>query len=162
MFVLFVFLALLFVSCLFYGCTYTFEKFEGDSEEENQMKRVQEITAKVQGEIQAEKDKEMEETIRQTLKEVNTETSSPAPATSAPGPATQEILNTQEKELFDQITTNKLSGEELDKLIRAGILTEEMVEKFLNQIDLQQETSLQQDKQSIEGFCADDCYAKWA
>ena len=62
-------------------------------------------------------------------------------------------LNKQEQELFEQITKNTIPADDLDKLIRAGALTENMVEKFLNEID-------RMNQEKIEGFCSGpDCYA---
>ena len=65
------------------------------------------------------------------------------------------VMNKQEQELFEQITKNSLSNDDLKKLISAGILTENMVEKFLNKIDEGAE-------EKIEGFCAGNCYASIA
>lgn len=69
-------------------------------------------------------------------------------------PVEQEpALSKQEQELFDQIIDNKIPSNELEKLIRAGVLTENMVEKFLNQVD-------KKNAEKIEGFCSGDaCYA---
>lgn len=65
-----------------------------------------------------------------------------------------DTLDKDEQELFDQITKNTIPAEDLDKLIRAGVLTENMVEKFLNRINRLNE-------EKIEGFCSGkDCYAK--
>lgn len=66
------------------------------------------------------------------------------------GPPSEEpFLTKQEQELFDQITENKIPSNDLEKLIRAGVLTENMVEKFLNQMD-------KLNAEKIEGFCSGD------
>jgi hypothetical protein len=85
---------------------------------------------------------------------------SPAPVSTTTNGNSMEILNSKEKELFDQITTNKLSGEELEKLIKAGVVTEQMIEKFLSQLDTTAEEEMSTDK-PVEAFCSGDCYAKF-
>jgi len=64
----------------------------------------------------------------------------------------ESFLNEEEQELFEQITKNLISGKELEKLIKAGVLTENMIEKFLNQIDLT--NNVDGVEPEIEGFCA--------
>jgi len=84
---------------------------------------------------------------------------SPAPS-SAMTSTGGETLNSKEKELFDQITSNNMSGEELNKLIAAGIVTEKMIEKFLNQLDMNTDQEMSEEK--VEPFCSGECYAKYA
>jgi len=74
-------------------------------------------------------------------------------AVAAGPPVEEPFLTKQEQELFDQITENKIPSNDLEKLIRAGVLTENMVEKFLNQMD-------KLNAEKIEGFCSGD--ACWA
>jgi hypothetical protein len=71
-----------------------------------------------------------------------------------PPPKNDESLNTREKELFDQIIKDNMSGEDLEKLIKAGAVTEKMVEKFLNELDKEKSGD------TIEAFCASsNCYS---
>lgn len=54
-------------------------------------------------------------------------------------------MTSSETELFKQITTNKISSTDLEKLIKAGVVTEKMIEKFLERID---------SGDNIEPFCS--------
>lgn len=54
-------------------------------------------------------------------------------------------MTASETELFKQITTNKISSTDLEKLIKAGIVNEKMIEKFLERID---------SGDNIEPFCS--------
>lgn len=75
---------------------------------------------------------------------------SPAPAASPEEPVEEEEeqpteeaepevvdedMNSTEQELFEQITQNKITSEELEKLIKAGVVTDAMIQKFLSRID---------------------------
>jgi hypothetical protein len=66
-------------------------------------------------------------------------------------------LNSRERELFDQITQNKISSTDLEKLIKAGAVTEKMIEKFLSHLDKQTNTH-------VEPFCsgATNSCAAWS
>lgn len=154
-------IALLFT--LLYGCSCTYEKFENGETEEKEAGGSKDMKKKTT-EVPSEEGEEVS---------TNGPAPSPSPAPSpARGPATAaapslspaptkaptEELNSQEKELFEQITTNKLSGEELEKLIKAGVVTEQMIEKFLSQLD---SSSEEKNAAEVEGFCAGDCYAKY-
>jgi hypothetical protein len=44
-------------------------------------------------------------------------------------------LTPKEQELFQDLKDNKLSTEQITELVKGGILTEALVEKFLNQLD---------------------------
>ena len=94
-------------------------------------------------EAEAEKEKKESEENKADIKK----------AIATGPPAEEPFLTKQEQELFDQITENKIPSNDLEKLIRAGVLTENMVEKFLNQMD-------KLNAEKIEGFCAGD--ACWA
>lgn len=170
-------LSVVFIFTLLYGCSCTFEKFQGEEaaspaptselgDGDQMMKKVGEkIVAqqKQEEETQLEKSSEIvQNIIKGAMNAAPAPAPSPAPAAS---PATtngssMEILNSKEKELFDQITTNKLSGEELEKLIKAGVVTEQMIEKFLSQLDTTAEEEMSTDK-PVEAFCSGDCYAKF-
>lgn len=43
-------------------------------------------------------------------------------------------LSAKEKELFENLKENKLSDEEINKLVKAKVLTEDLVEKFLEKL----------------------------
>jgi hypothetical protein len=44
-------------------------------------------------------------------------------------------LSTKETELFQAIVNEKISTQDLEKLVKAGIVTEDTIEKFLNEMD---------------------------
>lgn len=45
-------------------------------------------------------------------------------------------LTDKEKELFEDLKNNKLSTERIGDLVTEGVLTQELVEKFLNQLNI--------------------------
>lgn len=45
-------------------------------------------------------------------------------------------LTEKEKELFEDLKENKLSTEEITDLVKGGVLTEKLVEKFLSQLSI--------------------------
>jgi 6-phosphogluconate dehydrogenase (decarboxylating) len=53
-------------------------------------------------------------------------------------------MTEKEKELFENLKENKLSDVEINKLVKAGVLTDQLVEKFLEK--------LQKDETIVEGF----------
>lgn len=65
----------------------------------------------------------------ETEKETETETEPEKEKEAVSG------LTSRERELFSQIVSEKISNEALEKLIKAGQITESMVEKFLHEID---------------------------
>jgi flagellar basal body-associated protein FliL len=65
-------------------------------------------------------------------------------------PEKESGLTSRERELFSQIVSEKISNEALEKLIKAGQITESMVEKFLNEIDKDD---------IIEGFSSKGAYS---
>jgi len=44
-------------------------------------------------------------------------------------------LSSKEQELFQDLITNKLSTEQITELVKGGVLTQNMVEKFLDKLD---------------------------
>lgn len=46
-------------------------------------------------------------------------------------------MSKKEKELFEDLKENKLSTEEITDLVKGGVLTEKLVEKFLAQLNVQ-------------------------
>lgn len=65
-------------------------------------------------------------------------------------PEAKSGLTSRERELFSQIVSEKISNEALEKLIKAGQITESMVEKFLTEIDKDE---------IIEGFSSKNSYS---
>lgn len=163
-------LSVVFIFTLLYGCSCTYEKFEvsgpAPAEEEVVDQTMKKVTDQLQQEEKTKEDAayaKAAEEVKQALQKAPS-TSPVVKLAPAPSPApvtggAMETLNSKEKELFDQITSNNMSGEELNKLIAAGIVTEKMIEKFLNQLDMNTETEAGEEK--IEPFCSGDCYAKF-
>lgn len=58
----------------------------------------------------------------------------------------KEPLDTTEQSLFDKILKNEVSSADLEKLINAGVVTQNMVEKFLSKLDEKEDSK-------IEAFC---------
>jgi regulator of PEP synthase PpsR (kinase-PPPase family) len=58
-----------------------------------------------------------------------------------------ESLDKTEQSIFDKIVRNEVSSTDLQKLINAGVVTQNMVEKFLSKLDSKEETK-------IEAFCS--------
>lgn len=58
--------------------------------------------------------------------------------------ANKETLSKKEMELFEAIKTDKMSEEELNKLVSSGVVNEDMIEKFLKNMD--------DDSDVVEGF----------
>lgn len=58
----------------------------------------------------------------------------------------KESLDSKEQSLFDKIVKNEVSSADLEKLINAGVVTQNMVEKFLSKLDEKEESK-------IEAFC---------
>lgn len=70
-----------------------------------------------------------------------------APPTEEAGEATAATeLDSKEQSLFDKIVKNEVSTADLEKLINAGVVTQNMVEKFLSKLD-------QKEDSKIEAFC---------
>ena len=57
------------------------------------------------------------------------------PQTPTKPKAKSSSFSSHEMELFEDIKKNKLSNKEIDSLVRAGILTETLVERFLTKLD---------------------------
>lgn len=65
-------------------------------------------------------------------------------------------MTKKDTELFKAIVNEKFSTQELEKLVKAGILTEDTIEKFLNEMEEAKEP-LEGSSETIEGFsCARD------
>lgn len=163
-------LAVLLLFTLFYGCKCSYEKFEDSVDMKNNpegttaniMTKIDAMVQEKNKEQEAKQEAEMNATISKAMDQIDNKLST---TSTFVGSEKQGVvadkkdgsLSPQEQELFTQITENLLSGEELQKLIKAGILTENMIEKFLNKID-----TIQEEKgDAVEGFCSGECYAKY-
>jgi hypothetical protein len=60
----------------------------------------------------------------------------------------KEDFDSKEQSIFDKIIKNEVSSSDLEKLINAGVVTQNMVEKFLSKLD---EKEAKEAK--IEPFC---------
>jgi dTDP-glucose pyrophosphorylase len=66
----------------------------------------------------------------------------------------KEEFDAKEQSLFEKIVKNEISSSDLEKLINAGVVTQNMVEKFLSKLDEKQEN-----ESPIEGFsCSGNNY----
>jgi hypothetical protein len=110
---------------IFYNKT-VFEKFEGETEEETEEKK------------EPEEKKE-----KKSVKEEMDGDEKKKPE-----------LDPKEQSLFEKIVKNEVSSADLEKLINAGVVTQNMVEKFLSKLDEKQEKEA-----SIEGFSCGGNYA---
>jgi regulator of PEP synthase PpsR (kinase-PPPase family) len=52
-------------------------------------------------------------------------------------------LDTKEQTIFDKIIKNEVSSADLEKLINAGVVTQNMVEKFLSKLDAKEESKIE-------------------
>ena len=64
-------------------------------------------------------------------------------------PKEKRPLTKKEMELFEAISKDQVSNEDLEKLVKAGIVTESLVERFLNQM---QEDVPTKTEDVVEGF----------
>lgn len=69
-----------------------------------------------------------------------------------------EVLSKKETELFEAISNNKISNEDLEKLVKAGVVTEDMIERFLAKMDTDKESS-KEETPVVEGFSCGRDYA---
>lgn len=88
-----------------------------------------------------------EATEEETKDEVEEEETQPEPE--------EEPMTKKEAELFLAITRNEISNENLEKLVKDGILTENMIERFLTKMD----TEKSKDTPIVEGFTCGRDYA---
>jgi outer membrane biosynthesis protein TonB len=152
-------LSILLVLAVAYGCCGTTEAFQ--TEETTPMKKsTEEAIEDVVKEKTEEAEKKETDSLLSELKaemaKGEAEVEKANAAEKAKRKEEVEVLNKQEQELFDQITKNSIPSADLEKLVRAGMITEKMVEKFLNQIDKLNT------EEKIEGFCSgQSCYASF-
>ena len=71
-------------------------------------------------------------------------------------PKEKRPLTKKEIELFEAISKDQVSNEDLEKLVKAGIVTESLVERFLNQM---QEDVPTKTKDVVEGFSCERDFA---
>jgi hypothetical protein len=75
---------------------------------------------------------------------------------------TSEVLSKKETELFEAISNNKITNDDLEKLVKAGVVTEKMIERFLAKMDDEnKETTTEEDAEAlvVEGFSCGRDYA---
>jgi hypothetical protein len=53
-------------------------------------------------------------------------------------------LSSKEQELFEDLKENKLSTEQITDLVKGGVLTEKLVEKFLNELNVPVEENVKE------------------
>lgn len=144
-FMIAVLLAVVLFAAVVMGCCQTTEAFQDATPMKKSIEDA--ITSEVEKKAEEDQKKETEKDVADIKKALEEPTPEEKPA-AAP-------MNKQEQELFEQITKNSLSNTDLKKLISAGILTENMVEKFLNKLSNPEEK-----EEKIEGFCSgNSCYA---
>uniref|UniRef100_A0A6C0CTE5 Uncharacterized protein n=1 Tax=viral metagenome TaxID=1070528 RepID=A0A6C0CTE5_9ZZZZ len=71
-------------------------------------------------------------------------------------PNEKHPLTKKETELFEAISKDQVSNEDLEKLVKAGIVTESLVERFLNQM---QDNVSTKTKDVVEGFSCERDFA---
>lgn len=70
----------------------------------------------------------------------------------------EEKLNKKEAELFEAIRSNQMSNEDLEKLVKAGVVTENMIERFLAKMDTESSDE-KIEEPVVEGFSCGRDYA---
>ena len=103
-----------------------------------------------------EKFEEKEEPKEETKEEVEEEEPKKPKKKAVEGMKDDEKkeLDPKEQTLFEKIVKNEVSSSDLQKLINAGVVTQNMVEKFLSKLDEKQEQ-----ESAIEGFSCGGNYA---
>lgn len=173
-FVLFVILML----NLFFGCRSFYEGFEAKEMTEEvieQLKKIepekaaelfQELLKK--GGIKTDSKETKEDTEESSKKEDETEAEDKSVNSkekssklvkeilSKEAPKEKRPLTQKEMELFEAITKDEVSNEDLEKLVKAGIVTEGLVERFLNQM---QENVPTKTEAVVEGFSCERDFA---
>lgn len=76
---------------------------------------------------------------------------------SKPVEEPKKEMTKKDTELFKAIVSEKFSTQELEKLVKAGILTEDTIEKFLNEM----EEAKQPLEGTVEGFSCGRDYATY-
>lgn len=76
---------------------------------------------------------------------------------SKPVEEPKKEMTKKDTELFKAIVSEKFSTQELEKLVKAGILTEDTIEKFLNEM----EEAKQPLEGTVEGFSCTRDYATY-
>ena len=71
------------------------------------------------------------------------------PVIEPPAEKKKPEMDKTEQSIFDKIVRNEMKTEDLQKLINAGVVTQNMVEKFLSKLDSKEE-------EKIEAFCGAD------
>lgn len=80
-----------------------------------------------------------------------------APVSSSSKEEINKTMTQKEKELFKSIVQEKFSTQDLEKLVKAGVLTENTIEKFLNEMEEAKQPL--QGADTVEGFSCQRDYA---
>lgn len=174
--VLLMIIAILFVALLlniFFGCRCVQEGFEAKEMTEEAITAIKDMDPKKASELvqkllknkgvisktseKEEASKEEEESKEEESKEEEVEEDKAPSKTSTlvkdmlakEDSKEKRPLTEKEMELFEAISKDEVSNEDLEKLVKAGIITESLVERFLN--TLQDDVSTKTDN-VVEGF----------
>jgi len=157
------FLAVILLSMVLYGCKYpSIEKFEDKIMEEGSGvadagKSLMEAALKSNNPQVKELLKKLQESPASLAVEAESPAVPPKEDTTVARPAEEEKpkLEGKEQELFKAIVRNEISNADLEKLAKAGILTEATIDKFLGQMEGEGEKK----STTIEGFSCGMDYA---
>lgn len=95
-----------------------------------------------------------EEAAAEKKKEDEPKKQEEPPVAEPPAEKKKPEMDKTEQSIFDKIVRNEMKSEDLQKLINAGVVTQNMVEKFLSKLDSKDE------EEKIEAFCgAGDKYS---
>lgn len=166
------FLAVLLMLNTIYGCKYPrfMERFEDKVMSEESGEPLDVVDAK---EIKENGDKPTEEDLKTIINKIKSDVtiktdgevpvaiSKESTETKAPTSEQTQNLSPKETELFKAIVNDKMSTQDLEKLVKAGIVTENTIEKFLNEMDNSKKPleGAEMGDSVIEGFSCGRDYA---
>jgi len=173
--IIILFLAVILLSMVLYGCKYpSIEKFEdkvmeegsGSSSAVDVGKSIMEAALKSNNPQVKELLKKLQESPAAVAVEAETETPAGAglkiPAVAAAAAEEEKPkLEGKEQELFKAIVRNEISNADLEKLAKAGILTEATIDKFLGQMEGEGGGDATKKASTIEGFSCGVDYATY-
>jgi preprotein translocase subunit SecF len=172
--IIFVLFAMLMLN-LFFGCRSFYEGFEAKEMTEEDVEAIKNIDpeeAAVKFQQMLKKgmlstESKIEETTEESPdiepQEQDDEEVKPASVEQKSTEIVKEMLTKEKRpltkkeiELFEAISKDQVSNEDLEKLVKAGIVTESLVERFLNQM---QEDVPTKTKDVVEGFSCERDFA---
>lgn len=169
--VIFILFAMLILN-LFFGCRSFYEGFEAKEMTEEDIEAIKNIEPEKAAEMfQQMLKKEMTSNTEETVEESPDTEEDEKEVESTPDKKTTNLvkemltkedsnekrpLTKKEIELFEAISKDKVSNEDLEKLVKAGIVTESLVERFLNQMQADVPTKT---KDVVEGFSCERDFA---